>query len=235
MVGFIWRRVRPAGRWRLWWGLRRSRAWAYPLPRQLRLRVEKRIGADAAKTVISRDGATDFHPLVVEALKGQVEGAVALIFHAGKLRLEGGRDSIGASHPVGGNKVEVAAAPVATDLLDVIELGVVGRRLQVRRRDGGLDQFVAAALDFVFERGRYSEIRFGFGRGIDPALLLFCHWLLHLIVKETHLLGPIGVFRIKLPCYESSIVQTSQSIHILDNRRHTVRGQFFPDLRGIEA
>jgi len=91
--------------------------------------VEKWIGADAIEAVISRDGVTDFEPLVVVALISQIESVVALIFHAGKLRLEGRRDGIGANDPVGGEKVEEASAPVAIDLPDVIELGVFGQWL----------------------------------------------------------------------------------------------------------
>ena len=98
---------------------------------------------------------------------------VSSILHASELVLKTRKKSVWAWNTICGIEVEGAMIPLARDIHHIIVLWILRRRLDVRRLQDGVNEFVSLRCHLRFQ-GIWN-LRFLFGWAIYPHFFSFCH------------------------------------------------------------
>jgi hypothetical protein len=127
---------------------------------------EPGVVADGLQGLVHGQPLVQRHPLTGVPHEVQVEAAPTSRPEAGEAGLEAGREGVGPWASVDGDQEQGRTVPLQRDVADVVEAGVLRRRLDVPRRParveqcGGMDEDGRSGPD----EGREGERRVGRAR-----------------------------------------------------------------------
>lgn len=106
---------------------------------------------------------------------GEIEPVPSLVSHPSKARLECWGDSVRVRAGIGCAEVEIALVPLREEIGDVVELGLLGRRLHVLGPETVVYELLGFPAHLDFYRGRYlGLLRFRWAIHPDFATLGHC-------------------------------------------------------------